>query len=187
MKNHLLSFTTLLLSTAAFSQNHLIAFTKTKGNGGCNDMNYQKILLKDKDDYYKQSTALSKQAAASNQSYKDYYVSAQDFAIVVEYTGQHYDGSCTFRKYEFARGKKSLEEARAFIQKQSTNFKGLYASAPQEVSVFGTISGTTEVSKSEKQLGDLHAKFYTADKNTKKQIVAQLKNNNTTKNRNFRQ
>lgn len=168
-------FFLLLFFNGVFAQNYLVVFTKPKGNGGCNDMRYQKIEIKNKDDYWKQSEALRKQYA--NETYKDYYVSAEEHAIVVEYTGQHNTGSCKFRKYEFARSKKSLEDARAFIQKQATDYKDLYASSPQEVSVFSSSVNTAEKGKSEKQLGDVYAKFYIS----KRAVVAQLKNSNTTK------
>lgn len=125
MKNCLLFFITLLLSTAAFSQNYLIAFTKTKGNNGCNDMNYLKLEIKNGDDFYKQSSTLAKQAAASNQTYKDYFIAAEEFAVVTESTGQFVSGGCTFRKYEFFRSKKSLDDARKKAKDHYKNFHGL--------------------------------------------------------------
>lgn len=179
MKNCLLFFITLLLSTTAFPQNYLIAFTKTKGNNGCNDMNYLKLEVKNGDHYYKQSSILAKQAAASNQTYKDYFITAEEFAVVTESTGQFVSGGCTFRKYEFFRSKKSLDDAQKKAKEHYKNFHGLYASMPTELFSLG--SGIIKAtSAAEKQLGNVHAKFYIRSQNGQSIAFAQLTNNHKT-------
>lgn len=129
-------------------------------------MRYQKIELKNKDDYWKQSEALQKQY--TKEAYKDHYVSAQEYAVVMESTGQYTNISCKFKKYEFFRSKKSLEEARKKAQEQYTKFGGMYANPPKEVSVFSPDLIKADHTKTEKKLGDVDARFFPQQKKTKK-------------------
>jgi len=162
-----------------FAQNFLIVFTTVKDGKGCGDMSYQKIEVKNWDDYYKQSETLRKQYG-NRGKYEDKFVSAQDYAVLVEYTGQHYKGSCTFRKYALYKGK-SLEKAREFGASQYKNYSGLFAGAPTEISVFSPDLVKTENAKTERDLGDVNAVFFVSDKGGKPVVTAQFKNKHTTK------
>lgn len=132
MKNLFVFISILAFTASLWSQdNYLIAITRVKTKDGCGDYNYELLKVKDGKEFAEKSELLKKEHSAVG-GYKDYYLPSNEFGVLVKFTGQHFNGSCTFLRYDFVRNRKTLQGARDFVQKQYTDFRGLYASQPVE-------------------------------------------------------